>query len=141
MIVVFRKNFCRWVILLGTPSVVPVRERPALHRYPASMAKRTHDLCRHIVDNYDGRTEAIWATAETGEELLARIQALPGFGKDKSRIFVGLLGKRLDVRPTGWEQVAADWPSIADVDTFERVGEIREKKRAAKAAKKASSLT
>jgi uncharacterized HhH-GPD family protein len=120
---------------------VVFRAKPALHRYPASMAKRTHDLCRHIVDNYDGRTEAIWATAETGEELLARIQALPGFGKDKSRIFVGLLGKRLDIRPTGWEQVAADWPSIADVDTFERVGEIREKKRAAKAAKKASSLT
>ena len=117
---------------------VVFRDKPALHRYPASMAKRTHDLCRHIVDNYGGRTEAIWATAESGEELLARIQALPGFGKDKSRIFVGLLGKRLEVRPRGWEVVAADWPSIADVDTFERVGEIREKKRAAKAAKKAA---
>ena len=65
--------------------------------------------------------------------------ALPGFGKDKSRIFVGLLGKRLGVRPPGWEAVAADWPSIADVDTFERVAEIREKKRAAKAAKKAGA--
>ena len=115
------------------------RDKPALHRYPASMAKRAHDLCRAIVDDYNGRTEEIWAGAATGEELLARIQALPGFGKDKSRIFVGLLGKRLGVRPPGWEQVAADWPSIADVDTFERVGEIREKKRAAKAAKQATS--
>jgi uncharacterized HhH-GPD family protein len=117
------------------------RAKPALHRYPASMAKRTHDLCRHIVEHYGGRTEDIWNGAESGEELLLRIQALPGFGKDKSRIFVGLLGKRLAVRPTGWEQVAADWPSIADVDTFERVAEIREKKRAAKAAKKAAATS
>ncbi len=62
--------------------------------------------------------------------------ALPGFGKDKARIFVGLLGKRLGVRPPGWEQAAADWASIADVDSYERIAEIREKKRAAKAAKK-----
>jgi uncharacterized HhH-GPD family protein len=112
------------------------RDKPALHRYPASMAKRTHDLCRHLVDNYDGNPEALWCDVSTGEELLARVQALPGFGKDKSRIFVGLLGKRLGVRPPGWEVVAADWASIADVDTFERVGEIRDQKRAAKAAKK-----
>ena len=112
------------------------RAKPALHRYPASMAKRTHDLCRHLVEHYDGRAEELWAGAATGDALLARVQALPGFGKDKSRIFVGLLGKRLGVRPAGWEQVAADWPSIADVDSFERVAEIREKKRAAKAAKK-----
>ena len=105
------------------------RDKPALHRYPASMAKRAHDLCRAIVDEYHGRAEEIWTGVATGEELLARIQALPGFGKDKSRIFVGLLGKRLGVQPAGWEDVAADWPSIADVDTFERVGEIREKKR------------
>jgi uncharacterized HhH-GPD family protein len=115
------------------------RAKPALHRYPGSMAKRTHDLCRHLVEHYDGRAEHVWAGVATGEELLERVQALPGFGKDKSRIFVGLLGKRLGVRPEGWEQVAADWPSIADVDSFERVAEIREKKRAAKAAKKAAA--
>jgi uncharacterized HhH-GPD family protein len=103
------------------------------------MAKRAHDLCRFIVEHYDGRTEDIWNGAESGEELLLRIQALPGFGKDKSRIFVGVLGKRLGIRPPGWDDVAADWASIADVDTFERVAEIREKKRAAKAAKKSAS--
>ena len=65
-----------------------------------------------------------------------RVQALPGFGDDKARIFVGLLGKRLGVRPPGWEDAAADWPSIADVDSFDRVLEIREQKRAVKAAKK-----
>ena len=74
--------------------------------------------------------------AETGRELLDRVQALPGFGADKARIFVAVLGKRLGVTPPGWEEVAADWASIADVDSFERIGEIREKKRAAKAAKK-----
>ena len=76
------------------------RDKPALHRYPASMAKRAHDLCRHLVEHYDGRTgRDTWADAQSGEELLARVQALPGFGKDKSRIFVGLLGKRLGVQP------------------------------------------
>src|SRR4051812_48225261 len=84
------------------------RDKPALHRYPGSMAKRTHDLCRHLVEHYDGRAENMWTGVTTGEELLTRVQALPGFGKDKSRIFVGLLGKRLGVRPEGWELVAAD---------------------------------
>ena len=115
------------------------RDKPALHRYPASMAKRTYDLCRALVEHYDGRAENVWEGVTSGEELLERVQALPGFGKDKSRIFVGLLGKRLGVQPAGWELVAADWASIADVDSFERVGEIREKKRAAKAAKRAAA--
>ena len=115
------------------------RDKPALHRYPASMAKRTYDLCRFLVEHYDGQAENVWEGVATGEELLERVQALPGVGKDKSRIFVGLLGKRLGVQPAGWEQVAADWASIADVDSFERVGEIREKKRAAKAAKRAAA--
>jgi len=115
------------------------RDKPALHRYPGSMAKRTHALCTFLVEHYDGRADAVWSDAPTGDELYARVVALPGFGQAKARIFVGLLGKRLAVRPPGWEVVAADWPSIADVDTFERVGEIREQKRAMKAAAKQSS--
>jgi uncharacterized HhH-GPD family protein len=113
------------------------RAKPALHRYPGSMAKRAHALCVFLVEHYGGRADAVWADVDSGEELLARVRALPGFGTDKARIFVGLLGKRMGVRPPGWEEAAADWPSIADVDTFERVAEIREKKRAAKAAEKA----
>ncbi|HET9729919.1 MAG TPA: HhH-GPD-type base excision DNA repair protein [Acidimicrobiia bacterium] len=113
------------------------REKPALHRYPGSMAKRAHALCVFLVEHYDGRPEGLWRDAADGNELLARVKALPGFGNDKARIFVGLLGKRMGVRPTGWEQAAADWPSIADVDTFERVAEIR----AAKRAKKRASTT
>jgi uncharacterized HhH-GPD family protein len=115
------------------------RAKPALHRYPGSMAKRTHALCTHLVEEYDGRAEAVWEGVATGAELLTRVKALPGYGNDKARIFVGILGKRMGVRPKGWETVAADWASIADVDRFERVGEIREAKRAMKAAKKAAA--
>ena len=114
------------------------RAKPALHRYPGSMAKRTQALCAHLVEHYGGRADAVWKGVTTGDELLARVVALPGFGQAKARIFVGLLGKRLDVRPAGWEVAAADWPSIADVDSYERVLEIREKKRAMKAAAKQS---
>ena len=113
------------------------RGPPAIHRYPASMAKRAQDLARVIVQEYDGRAENLWETAEGGDELLQRLRALPGFGAEKSRIFVGLLGKRLGVRPDGWEEKAADWPSIADVATFDDVFLLREKKKAMKAAKKA----
>jgi uncharacterized HhH-GPD family protein len=121
-----------------TPEVLEARFRakPALHRYPASMAKRAHALATYLVECYGGRAENVWNDAATGAELYDRVLALPGFGKDKARIFVGLLGKRLGVRPPGWEDAAADWPSIADVDSHERVLEIREKKRAMKAAKK-----
>jgi len=112
------------------------RDKPALHRYPGSMAKRTQSLCAHLVEHYGGRADAVWSGVRTGDELLARVVALPGFGQAKARIFVGLLGKRLGVRPEGWETAAADWPSIADVDNYERVLEIREKKRAMKAAAK-----
>jgi uncharacterized HhH-GPD family protein len=114
------------------------RQRPALHRFPASMAKRAQAVCQFLVEHYDGSAERLWADAASGTDLLQRVKALPGFGADKSRIFVALLGKRLGVRPPGWEEVAADWASIADVDTYERIGEIREQKRAVKAAKKAA---
>ena len=109
---------------------------PAIHRYPASMAKRTQDMCQVLVDEYDGRAENLWETADTGGELLKRLQALPGFGVGKSRIFVGVLGKRLAVRPDGWEEKAADWPSIADVASFDDVATLREQKRAMKEAAK-----
>ena len=109
------------------------RRPPVIHRYPASMAKRAQELCRVVRDRYDGSAETIWTTAADGRELLARLRDLPGFGEAKSRIFVGILGKRLEVAPTGWEEVAADWPSIADVAVWEDVLVIREQKRLMKA--------
>ncbi len=109
---------------------------PAVHRYWSAMSKRTQALAQAVSDQYDGRAENIWETAETGAELLKRLKALPGFGDAKARIFVGLLGKRLGIRPEGWEEKAADWPSIADVASFDDVAELREQKRAMKEAKK-----
>jgi uncharacterized HhH-GPD family protein len=112
------------------------RGPPAIHRYPASMAGRTQELCRALVEEYGGATEALWETAKSGDDLLRRLQALPGFGVAKSRIFVGVLGRRLGVRPPGWEERAADWPSIADVGSFDDVATLRERKREMKAARK-----
>lgn len=109
---------------------------PAVHRYWSAMSKRTQALAQAVTDQYDGRAENIWETAETGAELLKRLKALPGFGDAKARIFVGLLGKRLGIRPEGWEEKAADWPSIADVASFDDVAVLREQKRAMKEAKK-----
>ena len=112
------------------------RGPPAIHRYPASMARRTQDLCRVVVADYHARSENIWETAGDGTELLVRLKALPGFGISKSRIFLGLLGKRLGAAPEGWEEHAADWPSIADVASFDDVAVLRERKRAMKNSQK-----
>ncbi len=109
---------------------------PAIHRYWGSMAKRTQALCQALVDDYDGRAENVWETADSGADLLKRLKALPGFGDAKARIFVGVLGKRLGVAPEGWEDKAADWPSIADVASFDDVTVLREQKKAMKQAKK-----
>lgn len=105
---------------------------PALHRYPGSMAKRTQELCAAIVAGYGGNAERVWIDATTGDELYRRLRALPGYGEAKARIFVGILGKRLGVQPVGWEKVAADWPSIADVASWDDIAVIREQKRAMK---------
>lgn len=109
---------------------------PAIHRYWSAMAQRTQALCQVLVSEYGGRAENLWETADSGAELLKRLKALPGFGDGKSRIFVGVLGKRLGVRPPGWEEKAADWASVADVASFDDVAVLREQKRAMKAAKK-----
>lgn len=109
---------------------------PAIHRYWGSMAKRTQDLCQVIVDDYDGRADNIWETADSGAQLLKRLKALPGFGDAKSKVFVGVLGKRMGVAPDGWEDKAADWPSIADVAAFDDVATLRAQKKAMKEAKK-----
>lgn len=116
-------------------------DKPALHRFPASMAKRTYALCQTIVDEYGGDPAAIWRDAPTGAELLARLRALPGFGAEKSKIFLALLAKRLGVRPPGWEEAAAPFSgatprSIADVESPETLAQVRDWKRARKAAGK-----
>jgi len=108
------------------------RGPPALHRFPGSMGKRTQAMCAAIVDTYDGDAAAIWETATDGAELYRRLRELPGYGEAKARIFVGIVGKRLGRGPAGWEEVAADWPSIADISAFDQIAHLREQKRAAR---------
>lgn len=118
---------------------------PALHRFPASMAGRVQEMTKVIVDQYDGKPSAIWSTASSGEELLKRIEALPGFGKQKAKIFVALLGKQLGVRPKGWQEAAGDFgvegsrKSVADITDAHSLGEVREYKKAMKAKAKSAA--
>ena len=117
---------------------------PALHRYPGSMAARTQELCRLLLDRYDGRAEHLWADAPDGATLARRVGELPGFGAQKSKIFVALLGKQYGVTPPGWRGAAGDYGqegsrrSVADVTGPESLAQVRafkqEAKRAAKAA-------
>jgi len=115
---------------------------PALHRYPAVMAGRVQALCRHLTEAYGGDAAAVWRDAESGQELLRRLRALPGFGEQKARIFVALLGKQLGVCPPGWREAAGPYGeedarrSAADVTDADSLAEVRAFKQAAKQAAK-----
>jgi len=112
--------------------------KPALHRFPGSMAERTQALCQALVDDYGGDAARVWEGASTGADLLTRLRALPGFGEEKSKIFLALLGKRLGVAPPGWEEAATPYSdatkrSVADIDSPEALAEVRAFKKAQKA--------
>ena len=115
---------------------------PALHRFPGSMAGRVQAVCQLIVADYGGDAATLWTGAGSGSELLRRLEALPGFGKQKARIFLALLGKQLGVQPEGWQEaagpygLAGSFRSVADVTGPESLAAVREFKRAAKAAAK-----
>jgi uncharacterized HhH-GPD family protein len=119
-------------------------ERPALHRYPKAMAGRVQDVARLIVDQYDGEPERLWTTAGTGDELLKRVSALPGFGAQKAKIFVALLGKQFGVRPPGWREAAGAFGaegshlSVADIFDADSLARVRSYKQELKAAAKAA---
>ncbi|MEO6703931.1 MAG: HhH-GPD-type base excision DNA repair protein, partial [Jatrophihabitantaceae bacterium] len=97
------------------------RQVPALHRFPAAMAKRVQELCRALVEQYDGDAEQVWRTATNGKELVTRITGLPGFGDQKARIFTALLGKQFDVQPTGWRAAAG---SYGDKGSYRSVADV-----------------
>ena len=115
---------------------------PALHRYPGSMAGRAQSLCRLLVERYDGRAENLWADVPDGATLLRRLGELPGFGTQKAKIFVALLGKRYGVTPRGWREAAGDYGvegstrSVADITGPDSLAEVRRFKQAAKQAAK-----
>ena len=117
---------------------------PAVHRFPGSMAARIQTLAALVLDEYDGHAERLWEEAGTGRELVRRLQALPGFGKQKAQIFLALLAKQLDVRPEGWQTAAGDYAevgahrSVADVvdqTSLEKVRAFKKEKKKQAAAR------
>jgi uncharacterized HhH-GPD family protein len=113
-------------------------EPPAVHRFPGSMAGRIQTVARIVVEEYDGQAERIWTEATDANDLLRRMTSLPGFGKQKSQIFVALLAKQLGVRPEGWESVVGDYSlegyrsvaDVVDVASLEKVRAYKKEKKA-----------
>lgn len=119
------------------------RTPPAVHRYPGNMAGRIQSLCRTVVDEWDGDASAIWTRdSPDGPEVLRRLKALPGFGEQKAKIFLALLGKRYGFSGPGWRESAGSYGeegsyrSVADIVDPESLAKVRDTKRAAKAAAK-----
>jgi uncharacterized HhH-GPD family protein len=114
------------------------RGPPALHRFPASMAKRTQAVCAYLVEHHGGDAADLWTGAADGADLLKRLRGVPGYGSEKARIFIAILGKRFGIRPAGWEEAAAPFSdevprSVADIDSpegFERVRAFKKARRA-----------
>ncbi|WP_405645829.1 HhH-GPD-type base excision DNA repair protein [Streptomyces sp. NBC_00019] len=119
-------------------------DKPAVHRYPGSMAKRIQQLCQYLVEHYDGNAELVWKGVDDGRELLRRLEDLPGFGKQKAQIFLALLGKQLGVQPKGWREAAGaygevkSFRSVADITDPESLVKVRAHKQEMKAAAKAA---
>jgi uncharacterized HhH-GPD family protein len=112
--------------------------KPALHRYPANMAKRAHALCIQLVDRYGGDAAAVWSGDPSAEDLLARLRDLPGYGEEKSKIFMAILAKRFGVAPAGWQKAAAPFGdghsrSVADIDGPDALERVRAYKQELKA--------
>ncbi|MFE0750045.1 HhH-GPD-type base excision DNA repair protein [Gordonia sp. NPDC058843] len=117
---------------------------PAIHRYGRSMAGRVQALAKVVAEEYDGDASRIWTEASDGADLMKRLRALPGFGDQKAKIFVALVAKQLDVKPSGWTKVAGDYSkkgfrSVADVTDPDSLQKVRDFKKAAKAAKAAQT--
>jgi uncharacterized HhH-GPD family protein len=133
---------CNAIAAMSEDDVVAVfQAKPALHRFPASMGKRTYALCRYLADEYGGDAAKVWTGAASGADLLTRVEALPGYGEEKAKILVALLAKRFGVRPKGWEQASAPFSdatprSVADIDSAEALEQVRAWKKAQKAAGK-----
>ena len=117
---------------------------PAIHRFPGSMAERTQKLCRAIADTYGNDAASVWSGVTDARQLLKRVEALPGFGKQKAQIFVALLGKQFDVRPAGWQEIAGaygedgSFRSVADIVDPSSLTRVREYKKQMKVAAKAA---
>jgi len=119
------------------------RQTPAVHRFPGSMAARVQTVAGVVAAEWDGDASAIWTSGSPdGAEILRRLKGLPGFGEQKAKIFLALLGKRLGVTAPGWREASAPYGeegsfrSVADIVDADTLSLVRETKRAAKAAAK-----
>lgn len=108
------------------------RQRPALHRFPGSMAAKVHELCRVVAERYDNDARRIWTEATNGADLRDRLKALPGYGDMKVRGMLAILGKRLGVTVPGLAEVMPSYPTLGDVDSPEALAEYQARKRAYK---------
>ena len=123
------------IVLFATP--------PALHRFPKAMAGRVQEVCRALVDRYDGDAANLWKDVDSGAELAKRIGSLPGFGKQKSQVFTALLGKQFGVQPPGWREAAGhygeegSYRSVADIVDGASLDKVRAYKKEMKGAAKA----
>lgn len=130
--------------IAGRPDLAELfAQPPAIHRFPGSMAGRVQELCRYLVEHHDGRADHVWKGVRTGDELLTRLTSLPGFGEQKAKIFLALLGKQRGVQPAGWREAAGAYGekgalrSVADVTSRETLLQVRAFKQEQKAAAKA----
>ncbi|MGM1018705.1 MAG: HhH-GPD-type base excision DNA repair protein [Actinomycetota bacterium] len=121
------------------------RQTPSVHRFPGSMAGRVQSLCQALVEDWDGDATALWTTGDPdGAEVLRRLKSLPGFGEQKAKIFLALLGKQYGYTGDGWREASAPYGdegafrSVADIVSAESLAKVREHKKAMKAAAKAA---
>jgi uncharacterized HhH-GPD family protein len=118
---------------------------PAIHRFPAAMAKRVRQVCQVLTEDYDGQAVNIWRDAQSGDEVRASLERLPGFGADKAAIFTAVLGKLRGITPDGWREAAGyygesgTFRSVADIVDSDSLQKVRETKKSVKAAKKAAA--
>jgi uncharacterized HhH-GPD family protein len=118
---------------------------PAIHRFPAAMAKRVRQVCQVLTEDYDGQAANLWKDARSGNEVKANLERLPGFGSDKAAIFTAVLGKLRGITPDGWRAAAGyygepdTFRSVADIVDSDSLQKVRETKKSVKAAKKASA--
>ena len=109
------------------------RDKPALHRFPANMAKRTQAVATFVVDEYDGDPSGLWDGVDSSTELLSRIKKMPGFGDYKARVYAAVLALQFGVTPNGWDDDLPDWPNISEVNSEADRSEMKERKKAWKA--------
>jgi uncharacterized HhH-GPD family protein len=115
--------------------------KPAIHRFPAAMGRRIHEMCEILVEEYGGDASKVWKGVRSAQVLHDRLRRLPGYGEEKTKIFMAILAKRFDRRPAGWEEVAAPFSdaqprSVADVHSEESLQAVRAWKKQMKAEKK-----